>query len=123
VERKVKGSVAILICDGQPDSQGCSYKPEGVTLPKGEVPVTLEFDRTSFAAYVGKAKLRMDGGIIYADLNLLDVRLPEPAPQVLYPAAGGASSTAKFIITDVGLSVHRNVDHRIGTLAQQGIKP
>ncbi len=125
----MKGTVQVLICDGTPDSQGNIYRAEGLELLSGEVPVILEFREGDLASYVGKAKLRLDASVLYADLLLLDVKLPDPALAVLYPAPAmmvtekKGQVVTKAVIRYMGLSIGAHADPRIDTLHKQGVKP
>lgn len=125
----MKGTVQVLICDSTPDSQGNLFRAEGVALPTEEVPVILEFQLGYLAAYVGRAKLRMNAGVIYADMELLARMGENSALHTLYPIP-------VFSVTErhgqvihntgvkyIGLSISRHADHRINTVGQQGLKP
>lgn len=123
----MKGSVAVLVCDGVLDSSGETVRKDGVEVPDGNVPVALEFGR-SFADLVGSAKLRWVGNVLFADLELLDTRMKENAAKILYPCFDGAcfekkgSVIHKSAVRAVGLSVGKNADERIGTLWNQGVR-
>jgi len=123
----MKLRVLLLICDSKPDSGGNIHPPGSATLPKDPVPVTLEF-RRDLMSMVGRATLAQtpDGGMVYADLELLDTRISPEMMKILYPAAGGRSLEVvdekvfkKIELTDVGLSITKNSDERILTLAGQ----
>jgi hypothetical protein len=123
----VKGSVAILVCDGTPDSDGEVVRKDGVEVPDGEVPVTLEFG-TDLGSVVGKAKLHWREDVLFADLELLATRMSENGLKVLYPRFAGILVERrdhvlyKCILRHVSLSVGHNADLRIGTLFNQGVR-
>lgn len=125
----MNGTVQVLICDGTPDSSGNIFRAEGISLPSEEVPVILEFQEGNLPAYVGRAKLRMNAGVVYADVSLLTRMGENSALQTLYPIP-------VFSVTErhgqvihntgvryVGLSISRHADHRINTVGQQGVRP
>jgi hypothetical protein len=123
----VKGAVAILVCDGKPDSSGEVFRKDGVQLPDTEVPVVLEF-QNDLAAHIGKAKLYWRENVLFADLDLLDTRMKENASKILYPAVDGVVHERrgdvlyKTEVKRVGLSIGCNADSRIGTLHSQGVR-
>lgn len=123
----MRGSVAVLVCDGVPDSTGDIFRKDGVEVPEGAVPVTLEFGRT-FGDLLGTAKLHWRENVLFADLELLDPRMKENGAKVLYPCFDGVcierkgSLVYKSIVRGVGLSVGKNADERIGTLFNQGVR-
>lgn len=127
----MKLTVVVGVADGTPDSAGTIHPLGSVVLPDGEVPVTLEFRRKDLTAYMGKARLRFHADTyIVADMDLLDSRIGATADgpsmlDILYPALGGAAQdvkghvVGKFIVTDIGLSVSKNTDHRVLTIGKQ----
>jgi hypothetical protein len=125
----MKGPVRVLICDGTPLRSGLIIKPEGVEFRADEVGVTLEDRPFDIAAYVGTAKFRLDNGTLWADLNLLDFKLPEPARMVLYPVPEILATewkgqvVTKCYITRLSLSIETSPDTRVDTIGNQGIKP
>lgn len=124
----MNGKVVILIVDGVPDSAGDTFRLEGIQLPEKEVPVILEFRRSDFSAYVGTAKLSISNGMVIADMKLLPRLAENSALHKLYPSIGGQVIERKdrvihtCAISEVGVSITQNSDHRIQTLGEQGVK-
>ena len=124
----MKGTVAVLIADGTPDSDGEVIRKDGIEVPDTEVMVTLEFNHTDFSSLVGKAKLYWKGPVLFADMELVDSRMKENGTKVLYPAFDGVCIERKghvvfkSAIRGVGLCIGRNSDLRIGTLYDQGVR-
>lgn len=125
----MKGTVQVLICDGTPDSSGNTFRAEGISLPTEDVPVILEFQEGYLPAYVGRAKMRMDSGVVYADLSLLQRIGENSALHTLYPIPVMAVTDRRDKVMHtasvryLGFSISRNADHRINTVGQQGVKP
>lgn len=125
----MKGRIRILVCDGTPTSAGVVIDPAGIELPAGTVPVTLDGNPFDLATWVGSAKLHLDAGVVFADVDLLAHKLPEPARMVLYPvpllvAADWSGRTVrKSIIRGVSLSIEKSLDPQVDTIGNQGIKP
>jgi len=123
----VKGSVAIIVCDGVPNSSGDIFRKDGVEVPDSEVPVVLEFG-WDLDSIVGKAKLHWREDVLFADLELLPARMKENGPKVLYPCFDGllvdkrGNVIYKSLLRKVSLSVDQNSDKRIGTLWNQGVR-
>jgi hypothetical protein len=122
----MKCRLAVLVADGQPDSVGECFLGEGVTLPETDVPVYLEFQRT-LGGLIGRAKLSKEGHVVFAEMDLVDMKLPPHAPRILYPAVGGKvfereeKVIKKCKVTDIGLSITPNADRRIQTMVLQGV--
>lgn len=125
----MKGTVKVLICDGTPNANGATFRAEGIELPEGEVPAILEFREGDLPSYVGRAKLRMETGVLLADLVLLPRMADNSALYTLYPIPTFTVYERKDNIIHtarlgyLALSITQHSDHRILTLGHQGFKP
>jgi hypothetical protein len=126
----VRGTVAVLVCDGVPDSSGDVFRKEGVEVPDGEVEVSMYMDPSPqpLTLPLGRAKLHWREDVLFADLELLPAPLKENGLRILYPSIEGVIVARKEHLIDkcsirrINLHVGRNSDHRIGTLFDQGVR-
>jgi hypothetical protein len=126
----MKGHLAILGVDGERNSAGKTFHAEGVTfLP--EVPVYLVADTPAerdFAHIVGKAKLSVHNGVLWADCEFVAHRLPASMLDILYPhpcniiGLMNGDSVKRVKIDGVNLSCDLPLDSRIRSLSNQGMK-
>ena len=122
--------ILVLIADGVPDSSGWGVLASGVRIPDPIVPVSFDcnaFGRNLPGYSLGCATLELDGLNLYATL---DLEINENAYALLvlaYPGVGGTAleegdfSKTIIEVQHVGLHFVPNPDHRIQTLAQQGM--
>lgn len=127
----MKGHLAILGVDGVRNSAGKTFHAEGVTFPGAEVPVYLEVGGTlpwDFRNIVGKAKLSVHDGVLWADCEFLAHRLPGSMLSILYPHPCGdvllveGDAVKRIKVTALNLSCDQPQDQRIRTLGSQGVK-
>ncbi len=126
--------LAVLGVDGQKNSAGISFVANGVTFKtdeRGVVPVWLEaremYQRDIYHL-LGSAKLSVHDGVLWADCELLDIRLPGSLMNILYPHACGevvrniGPVVHEMVIDGINISSDTPLDTRVGTLHSQGVK-
>jgi hypothetical protein len=126
--------LAVLGVDGQRNSAGKSFLAKGVTFAhdaKGEVPVWLaaeELRDRDLTHLLGRAKLSVHDGVIWAECELLDDRLPSSLMKILYPHVCGKLTRlngdviAEMVVDGINISFDSPQDSRIPSLESQGIK-
>lgn len=126
--------LAVLGVDGVRNKAGKSFLAKGVQFKldaRGEVPVWLEAREPHervLSRLTGRAKLSMHEGVLWADCDLLDERLPGSLVKILFPHPCGritklVGDTIEGMTVDgINLSAEQPLDPRIGTLQSQGVK-
>jgi hypothetical protein len=130
----MQARLAVLGVDGVRNTNGESFRAEGVQFrldSSGAVSVWLEANgpaQMTLDRIAGKAKPSIHDGVIWADCDLLDDKLPGSLVRVLYPHPMGVvlerkgSVIASILVTGINLSADKPVDERIPTLQMQGVK-
>lgn len=130
----MKTTLAILGVDGQRNSAGKSFLASGVTFAhnaRGEVPVWLAADdptQRDWAHVLGRAKLSVHDGVLWADCDLLDDKLPGSLVKILYPHVCGkvvkvhGDIVQELVVDAINISLDHPQDSRITSLAAQGVR-
>lgn len=135
LERLVNVELAVIGVDGQRNNAGMIFLAAGVTFAvdkDGFVPVWLEGtdpkDR-DIHHLIGKAKLSVHDGVVWAECEILDDKLPASLLKNLFPHICGkagvvtGNTVRTMSIEGVNLSSDQPLDPRVGSLATQGVKP
>lgn len=118
----------VAIFDGKLDSSGerltLDALKKGGPLP-ADVPVHFNFNRNDLNAYMGRAKLTLEGDRLYAEFDFLPDK--RGVARELVPAIGGSVGGSKkedgafeeVRVTEVGICTGKNCDDRIHPLKAQ----
>jgi hypothetical protein len=131
----------VLNCDGVLDASGDVFEPDSVYWPPTQVPIQHEFKETPLSTwgYASLEAVKDDQGKTVGIDAGLDFQLPEGQDEDLfkylhasiggigiesrvdYPEKGQTSWT-KVGIQRIGLTLSKNCDHRITTLAEMATR-
>lgn len=121
--------ITVPLLDDSVPFRGLKIRVSGLVLPPEPVPLVLEGRAEDINAYVGKATLRLDAGVVWGDLEWLSWKVPEPSLAVLYaspvlmPLVTKGEFINQFCIPLVGLTINQPGNKSIKPIASYGAKP
>jgi hypothetical protein len=127
----MEAKLAVIGVDGHRNKDGKSFLAKGVSVKSDQVPVWMEAKDDSdrdFAHMVGRAKVSVHDGVLWADCQLVEERFSAPLLKLLYPhplcivMRRTGNVIAEMVVEGINLSFDPPTDGRIPTMGAQGIK-